>query len=539
MNIPIPHLLGSALQKLLGIPNVRTIKLPPEDASQAAHVHSGLARGSLELDHSSGPSSRFEALPQIIADSQLAFDPINNSGSIFLGVVNSPMARFPVKGGREEVCAIGGTAIAVPDDRHLITCAGNRSGKGRSVIIPNLASYGGSVLVVDPKGDLARLTAWYRREILGQKVIVFDPFGVSGRRTGGRHVFNPITAITRNSRTRREDAALIADSIVTTSPGSKDQHWDESAKQLLLILILHVALSPEFEGRRDLVTVYELVHGPTSVMELGLLRTQADDLRIAHSAANFFEKSDNERSGILSTLQRHTEFLGFPNLQNVLRGESSLDLRDLKRQRMSVYLSLPAMRMGSCSRWLRLFVNLALAAFEAEQTTPSEPVLMCLDEFPVLGTMKSIEDAAGQIAGLGCKLWPIVQDLGQLKALYSDRWETFLGNAGVLQFFGNSDLTTLEWISKRIGDTIVTTQSRSTATLAQSMGGADGVSTSQSVYPVMPPEEISRFFGRDDEMARQLIIRSSHRPMVLQRANYDKHPLFSRFYQYSLTNQNV
>ena len=61
--------------------------------------------------------------------------------------------------------------------------------------------------------------------------------------------------------------------------------------------------------------------------------------------------------------------------------------------------------------------------------------------------MRQIEDAAGQIASYGVKLWPILQDLGQLKALYKERWETFMGNAGVLQFFGNNDLTTLEWIS--------------------------------------------------------------------------------------------
>ena len=75
-------------------------------------------------------------------------------------------------------------------------------------------------------------------------------------------------------------------------------------------------------------------------------------------------------------------------------------------------------------------------------------MLFLLDEFAVLGHMRQLEDAAGQIAGYGVKLWPIMQDLGQLKALYRERWETFMGNAGVLQFFGNNDLTTLEWISQ-------------------------------------------------------------------------------------------
>ena len=135
--------------------------------------------------------------------------------------------------------------------------------------------------------------------------------------------------------------------------------------------------------------------------------------------------------------------------------------------------------MGTCGRWLRLFVNLALQAMERTPGAPAAgcPVLFVLDEFASLGHMRQIEDAAGQIAGYGVKLWPILQDLGQLKALYKDRWETFMGNAGVLQFFGNNDLTTLEWISKRLGTTTIEQLSAvRTSRRAQRRAGATGES---------------------------------------------------------------
>ena len=61
----------------------------------------------------------------------------------------------------------------------------------------------------------------------------------------------------------------------------------------------------------------------------------------------------------------------------------------------------------------------------------------------LLGHLESIERAAGYIAGFGVKLWVILQDINQLKSLYKDRWETFLGNAGTLTAFGNVDVTTL------------------------------------------------------------------------------------------------
>ena len=216
-------------------------------------------------------------------------------------------------------------------------------------------------------------------------------------------------------------------------------------------------------------------------------------------------------------------------MQKVLRGGKSINLRDLKKKKTTIYLCLPAMRLGTCSRWLRLVINMTLAAMEAETTKPDLPVLMCLDEFAVLGHMKTIEDAAGQIAGLGCKLWPILQDLGQLKALYANRWETFLGNAGVVQVFGNSDLTTLEWVSKKLGDTTVVKESREAdKTFEQRTGeGESGKSWAPATHPLMTPEEVCRFFGRDDEYLRQLILRPGKSPIILQRAFYDKHELFS------------
>ncbi len=195
---------------------------------------------------------------------------------------------------------------------------------------------------------------------------------------------------------------------------------------------------------------------------------------------------------------------------------------------MTVYLCLPGRHMGTCGRWLRLFVNLALQAMERSPGPPAAgcPVLFVLDEFASLGHMRQIEDAAGQIAGYGVKLWPILQDLGQLKALYKERWETFMGNAGVLQFFGNNDLTTLEWVSKRLGTTTIEQVSESQVTPGAAGQGAKGESFSPRTTAVLEPDEVALVFGRADPLLRQVIIRAGFAPMILQRAYYDKHSAF-------------
>ncbi len=55
-----------------------------------------------------------------------------------------------------------GAELGWADDRHALTVAGTRAGKGVSLIIPNLLLYPGSVLAIDPKGELARVTGAQR-----------------------------------------------------------------------------------------------------------------------------------------------------------------------------------------------------------------------------------------------------------------------------------------------------------------------------------------------------------------------------------------
>ena len=119
-----------------------------------------------------------------------------------------------------------------------------------------------------------------------------------------------------------------------------------------------------------------------------------------------------------------------------------------------MYLVLPPKYLDEHGRFLRLFVNLALQ--EASKGRKQRyPILMVLDEFYALGRLQFMATAAGLLAGYGVKLWPIVQNLGQIAELYPDNWETFLGNAGMWQVFAVNDQTTARYMSERLGEHIV------------------------------------------------------------------------------------
>lgn len=384
----------------------------------------------------------------------------------------------------------GGQPIGIGDDRHVLTVAGSRAGKGVSLMIPNLLLYAGSVLAIDPKGELAKVTL-RAREQQGQRCFVLDPIGISGHKTSR---FNPLAELDPEAPTIVDDAAQMAEALII--PSEKEPHWGESARRLVKAVILytlHITNDPKAVIHRHFGTVLALLSATdaevvqraalddVSALEaLFVLLGEAEGIfggEIAREGAAFLElyqKSDREFTSIMSTARTQLEFLGSEPLMKTLKG-SDFSLKDLKTGKATVYLCVPASMMIRYSRWLRLIISLAVTGFERYGAKPEIPVLLLLEEFNVLGRMTVIEAAAGQIAGFGVKLWTVLQDLGQIQKHYDKSWQTFIGNAGVLTFFGNSDAATLDYVSKKLGGTSMTIERASGAGMTAIYGGARAI----------------------------------------------------------------
>lgn len=476
------------------------------------------------LHQQSVPQARWQSPDDIIASPALRYDPHNPGNKILLG-------------------AIGDHLIGFADNRHMMTVAGSRAGKSVT-LIGNLFFWRGSALITDPKGELARMTA-PARAALGQRVYVLDPFNyLPDELAEFRAGYNPLATLSLDSPTIIEDANLIADAIVMSSPDARDPHWDDSARDFIEGLILYVVTAPEYEGARHLVTVRNLIQTvmmddpeddsdvPLCVLEQAMLETAialqddpaTEDVgrAIEGSARGFYEKADRERDSVLSTVRRHTKFLDYSALRRVLT-RHDFSLADLKRapEGMTVYLCFPATRISIAGRWLRMFINQLLDAMERQPAlVDAPPVLVCLDEFPVLGYMRQLQNAAGQIASFGVKLWVVLQDWSQGVALYNKGWETFAGNAGIMQVFGNTDVTTTEYISKRLGRTPVEVVRTGEVSPEQAASGLSGRTSAIEMHDMLTSEEVTRMFSRDDPLKRQLILLAGYHPLTLQRVEY-------------------
>lgn len=350
------------------------------------------------------------------------------------------------------------------DNRHALTVAGSRGGKGISLVVPNLVLWPGSSLVLDPKGELARKTARARRQLHGQEVVVLDPFGVSGQPQGS---CNLLDGIHLDSPYVVADLQLLLESLIAGSSNRSDgDHWTGGARELVMALCLFAKV--HFH-KPTLVTVFEILGGrhgsvlgslanPSDVFGV-LLETPDLNGALRAMAIRWLEIPDREQGSILSTARRQLAWLEGLNSADAAMTRvcqpSDYSLPDLKRRNITFYLCLPASYMHAYRPWLRAFVNLAMSALENTPPRPgAPPVLLMLDEFATLGHMPSLEKAAGLLAGAGVKMWPIIQDLGQLESIYGNRWGTFIGNAGVTTWHAlGGDAMTGEYLSKRLGTT--------------------------------------------------------------------------------------
>jgi type IV secretion system protein VirD4 len=411
-------------------------------------------------------------------------------------------------------------------DRHIVSIGPNGSGKSRRLLIPNL--YGlkrWSICAIDPKGELVAHTAAYRASQPDHKVIVIDPFRVVETNYPRlfaahplmlrSHGFNPMTMlepfkldiegkpVLDNGKPvqhpRFVDAAkAIAEALIKTD-NSRDPYWPMAAQALLkgLLLGLRLRLGPSASLKH---LRHKLGLPPkefSAYCKMLIDRHGEECSALGPSLSRFVEfQADNKELGaILGTALVQTDWLDSPEMQADLNSET-FDFATLKTTETTVYLVLPPEFLASHGTWLRLMVTAILRPLLRSVEGRTVPVLFMLDEFAQLGQMEIIKDNYALMRGYGVKLWTVWQDLNQAKVLYDDWWESFVGNAGIVQSFAPQDMTTRRYLSE-LGDDRATWRdvqsfSGSGGMSVKSMSSSSSVSQTHIKEPLMYPYELGQ-----------------------------------------------
>lgn len=445
-----------------------------------------------------------------------------------------------------------------PPSRHFVTVAPTRSGKGACLIIPNLVTYTGSVIVIDPKGENAYITAERRRK-MGQKTYILDPWDEVNRRYGSRTkikekvaTFNPLSILNPESAHFAEDVAYIADSLIISQ--GKDPHWDDSARELVAGLI---AFAVQKHGKKANLPMIRDWLTKAGVQIAGIATVAQNEMGgtlAAHKLIRFQDKESKEIQSIISTALTQLAFLDSDTLAEnlatssfsfnelVVDPEQRMKQRDMLEKAYStakekankedgqriidhstklaeaipqrnttIYLVLPVDKMQTFGRWLRLMVSIGIRTVSRNNKKINQPILFMLDEFGTIGKLSAVSQAVGLMAGMKMCIWVFVQDLSQLKYDYRDQWETFISNADAMTSFNVMDQFTAEYLSRMMGVSTVERVSEATAQTRRGLLGIGGkpdymkMTDQELSRPLMHPDEIRRtatyighVIGRDD-----------------------------------------
>lgn len=371
----------------------------------------------------------------------------------------------------------GDSLIRLRRFHHLATFAPPGAGKGVGVVIPNLLTYPGSCVVIDPKGENYRLTAAHRRRAFGHQVVRIDPFDVVRRHPGGRGApppdsFNPFDLIPRSSPDFIDRAAELANALVIRNPEEREPHWSDSAEMYLTAFIAFVlAQAPPRE--RNLQTVRELLANPEAVEgAINLMRQSgAGNRMLRRRAGQLTYFIERERGSVLTSVGRHTSFLDSESIAATTE-RSSFDPGRLLSGRMTVYVCLPEDQLQTQAGFLRLVLASLLRCVTRGGPQERNLVLFLLDEAGHIGHMRCLEDAITLLRGYGVRLWFIFQSLGQLEETFRAKAKAFLDAIDTQQFFGLNGLPSAELVSNRIGDATIEISS-----YQQSQGRSSGHST--------------------------------------------------------------
>jgi type IV secretion system protein VirD4 len=352
---------------------------------------------------------------------------------------------------RSSITAYRGTKpISYTGDGHLMTIAPTGAGKGRSSIIPNLLSYQGSIVVIDPKGENYAVTS-RRRNDMGQEVFCLDPFGVTECKSDG---LNPLDIFDLDGSDVETDAQMLADLLSIGNRGSQEPFWDLSSCGLYSGLIAHVATGVPLE-KRNLNSIREILMGDDVPYQLAaLIDTHEKTMnRMAHDEIlAFLQMPDREtRSSVLAVVHSYIKAFLSERVARTLE-KSSFSLSDVVNGKpLSIYLIIPPSKLRSHRALLILWIGTLLQAITSRKYIPRQRTLFLLDECAQLGSFQFLETVITLCRGYGLQAWSFWQDMGQIKQLYPIGWTTMVNNCAVLQIFGAKNYMVASEFASMIG----------------------------------------------------------------------------------------
>ena len=406
---------------------------------------------------------------------------------------------------------------------HVLCFAPTRSGKGVGLVVPTLLTWPHSAIVHDIKGENWQLTAGWRSRF--SHCLLFNPTDAKSA------AYNPLLEVRRGAHEVR-DAQNIADILVDPEGAlEKRNHWEKTSHALLVGAILHVLYA---EPDKTLAGVANFLSDPRRSIEATLtamMRTPhlgEDGVHpvVASAARELLNKSENERSGVLSTAMSFLGLYRDPVIARVTR-HCEWRIADLVAQGrpVTLYLVVPPSDISRTKPLIRLILNQLGRRLteDLQEGAVRERLLLMLDEFPALGRLDFFESALAFMAGYGIKAFLIAQSLNQIEKAYGQN-NAILDNCHVRVCFATNDERTAKRVSESLGTATETRAMRNYAghRLSPWLGHLM-VSRSETARALLTQGEIMQLPDTDE-----IVMLAGVHPIRARKARYYRDPRLSK-----------
>lgn len=429
------------------------------------------------------------------------------------------------KGGLDKTILVGkknGRYLTYGGYQFVILAAPTRSGKGVGIVVPNCLNYSDSLVVLDIKGENFDITSGFRAKH-GQKVYLFAPFDEAGV----THRYNPLEYISDDPAQRLGDIDAIGTALYSGG-NQNDKFWSENAKDLFRGLCLFVL------ERKDLPKTFGEILRQASGKGKPLKEYIFEELKKAQDTGHPFSNacidclnrvlsnSENTLAGIVATFG--TPLLIFQNPRvDLATSANDFDLREVRRERMSIYFKMPPNKLKEGSVLVNLFfdqlLNLNTRVLPSQDKTLKHQCLVLLDEMTSIGKVAMIAQAVSYMAGYNMRLLTIIQNKSQLEDVY--------GKAGALTLLSNHALMVMyapsptvqsdaQEYSEMLGYETVKSRSRTSSMQSSS------TSTSDQRRALMLPQEI-----RELGQTREIVSLENCKPILCDKIRYYEDPDFT------------
>lgn len=424
------------------------------------------------------------------------FDERPSSPDIFLGMFDNPDPK--TRPGKINTLYYGG-------ESHLMMVAPTGAGKSTSMLIPNLLQYEGSCLVFDPKGELYRATSYYRSKL--GKVYRLAPFEEN------THAFNPLDQLKSF-----DDALEFAQVIFPPESTGDGAFYENEARSFLAALIYFIALVGK--GKDKTIAKVRAFMSLSTAPKTGedgkpgmsdfdrllhkMATTESLPTPIKRAASLVMQFNAQTRTTLLRSLNEKLQIWDSEALERATC-RSDFQFADMKRETVTIYLTVPFNRIEAYSYYVRAMLTFALEAMVADDTRPKVPVLFILDEFLRLGRFQRFIHALRTHRDAGVRLWFVLQSIADMQESYPDNWRSFFTATEVKIFFGIRDHFTAQTISEMLGDRTHAYQTTSTnsgqsSSADSASSGSSSQGASQQIQfdakPLLAPNEVQNLLGQ-------------------------------------------